>query len=117
MEDPRSLVPESVMPPYAFLSARRLDYANIAGALKANRAVGVPYTDEMIDQAVSDLEAQVDPFSENYDALLARYPKAQIRNFDGDDRRITEMDALIAYMQILGVMVDFEEYQAEENYR
>ncbi len=117
MQDPRSLVPESVMPPYAFLSRRALDYRSIEGALKANRAVGVPYTDEMIEYAVRDLEAQVDPFSANYDALLARYPKAQIRNFDGDARQITEMDALIAYLQVLGVMVDFEEYQAEENYR
>jgi len=117
MADPRSLVPESIMPPYAFLSKRRLDYTSIQGALKANRAVGVPYTDEMIESAVSDLEAQVDPFSDNYDALLARYPKAQIREFDGDAERITEMDALIAYMQVIGTMVDFEEYQAEENYR
>lgn len=115
--NPRSVVPESVMPPYATLAERNLDYANISGDLKANRVVGVPYTDEMIENAVSDVEAQVDPFSENYDALLARYPKAQIRNFDGDPRRVTEMDALIAYMQVLGTMVDFEAYEAEENYR
>ena len=117
MEDPRSLVPESIMPPYKFLSETALDYSDIEAALKANRAVGVPYTDEMIENAKSDLEAQVDPFSDSYDALLARYPKAQIRNFDGADGAITEMDALIAYMQMLGTLVDFDEYQAEENYR
>ncbi len=117
MEDPRSVVPESVMPPYAFLSEKRLDYTNIEAALKANHAVGVPYTDEMIENAVADLEAQVDPLSDNYDALMARYPKAQIRDFDGNPRDITEMDALIAYMQLLGTMVDFDTYQAEENYR
>ncbi len=117
MADPRSLVPESIMPPYAFLKERALDYSQVEAWLKTNRAVGVPYTDEMIENAASDLRAQVDPFSDNYDALLARYPKAQIRDFDGNARQITEMDALIAYMQILGAMVDFETYQAEENNR
>ena len=115
--DPRSLVPESVMPPYKMLAEKSLDYTHIEQDLKANRAVGVPYTDEMIDNAIADLESQVDPFSEGYDALLARYPKAQIRNFDGNPRDITEMDALIAYMQVLGTMVDFTTYEAEENYR
>lgn len=117
MIDPRSLVPESVMPPYKFLAERTLNYAYIENDLKANRAVGVPYTDEMVAKAKTDLEAQVDPFSDEYDAFLARYPKAQIRDFDGDPRKITEMDALIAYMQILGTMVDFSTYEAEENYR
>lgn len=115
--DPRSVVPESIMPPYKKLAENPLDYAHIEGDLKTNRTVGVPYTDEMIENAISDLEAQVDPFSENYDALMARYPKAQIRNFDGDARTISEMDALIAYLQVLGTMVDFETYEAEENYR
>lgn len=117
MIDPRSLVPESVMPPYAFLEKRALDYSQVEAWLKANRAVGVPYTDEMIENAANDIRAQVDPFSDGYDALMARYPKAQVRNFDGNTRQITEMDALIAYMQMLGTLVDFETYQAEENYR
>jgi cytochrome c oxidase cbb3-type subunit 2 len=115
--DPRSLVPESVMPPYAFLAGRPLDYRDIAAQLKANRAVGVPYTDEMIANAAADVAAQVDPFSDIYDAFLARHPKAQIRDFDGDPRTITEMDALVAYLQVLGTMVDFSTYEAEENYR
>ncbi|MEM9705219.1 MAG: cytochrome-c oxidase, cbb3-type subunit II [Pseudomonadota bacterium] len=115
--DPRSLVPESVMPPYKFLDERALDYRQIEAKLKANRTVGVPYTDEMIEQAVLDLHTQVDPFHDNYDAFLARYPKAQVRDFDGDPRKITEMDAMIAYLQVLGTMVDFSTYQPEENYR
>ena len=115
--DPRSLVPESIMPPYKFLAERELDYSQVAEWLKTSRIVGVPYTDEMIENAAADLQAQVDPYSDGYDGLIARYPKAQIRNFDGDDRTITEMDALIAYMQILGTMVDFDTYKAEENYR
>lgn len=117
MIDPRSLVPESVMPPYAFLDKRELDYSQVEAWLKANKTVGVPYSPEMIENAALDLQTQVDPFSDNYDAFLARYPKAQIRDFDGDPRRITEMDAMIAYLQILGTMVDFSTYEAEENYR
>ena len=117
MVSPRSLVPESIMPPYAFLEKRELDYSQVEAWLKANRTVGVPYTDEMIENAALDLRTQVDPFSDNYDAFVARYPKAQIRNFDGNDRQITEMDALIAYMQMLGTLVDFDTYEAEENYR
>lgn len=117
LADPRSVVPESVMPPYAFMDERPLDYSEVEGWLKANRAVGVPYTDEMIENAENDLRAQVDPFSDIYDDFLARYPGAQIRDFDGDPRQISEMDAIIAYLQILGTMVDFEAYEAEENYR
>lgn len=117
LADPRSVVPESIMPPYAFLDERALDYSNVEAWLKANRAVGVPYTDEMIENAKKDLEAQVDPFSDIYDEFLARYPKAQIRDFDGDPSRISEMDAMIAYLQMLGTMVDFSVYEAEENYR
>ncbi|MDZ7627965.1 MAG: cytochrome-c oxidase, cbb3-type subunit II [Parvularculaceae bacterium] len=115
--DPRSVVPESVMPPYAMLNERPLDYREAADWLAANRAVGVPYTDEMLTNAEADLKAQVDPFSEIYDQFAARYPKAQIRDFDGDPMVISEMDALIAYLQVLGTMVDFSTYQAEENYR
>jgi len=81
--------------------------------------VGVPYTDEMIENAVADVEAQVDPFSSGYDDLLARYPKAQVRNFDGNSETITELDALIAYLQMLGTLVDFSTYEADaiENLR
>ncbi|MEO1136751.1 MAG: cytochrome-c oxidase, cbb3-type subunit II, partial [Pseudomonadota bacterium] len=104
MIDPRSLVPESIMPPYAFLADKALDYSHIEADLKANRMVGVPYTDEMIEKAKSDIETQLDPFADDYDGFLARYPKANIRDFDGDPRKITEMDALIAYMQVLGTM-------------
>ncbi len=117
MIDPRSLVPESVMPPYKFLMENLLDYSQIEGDLKANRTVGVPYTDEMIEKAKSDITTQLDPFADDYDGFMARYPKAVVRDFDGDPRHVTEMDALIAYMQVLGTMVDFETYKAEENYR
>lgn len=117
MINPRSLVPESIMPPYAFLDEKPLDRHSIEADLKANRAVGVPYTDEMIESAESDIDTQVDPFAENFDAFMARYPGAQVRDFDGNPRVVTEMDALIAYLQVLGTMVDFSAYEPEENYR
>jgi cytochrome c oxidase cbb3-type subunit 2 len=113
MIDPRSVVPESVMPPYAFLAERPLEVPNIAEHLRTNRTVGVPYNDEMVEQAAADLRAQADP-NADHDALLARYPKAAVGDFDGDPTRLTEMDALIAYLQILGRMVDFTDIRTEE---
>jgi cytochrome c oxidase cbb3-type subunit 2 len=113
LADPRSVVPESVMPPYIFLEKNDLDFATIADALKANRLVGVPYTDEMIINAHADLLAQATPDADGIDAFQKRYPKALARDFDGDPRRITEMDAMIAYLQMLGTLVDFSTYKAD----
>jgi len=115
--DPRSVVPESIMPPYKFLDATPLDRHSIEADLKTNRVVGVPYTDEMIESANADIAAQVDPFSANLDSFLARYPGAAARDFDGNPRLVTEMDAMIAYLQVLGTMVDFTTYEPEENDR
>lgn len=113
LADPRSIVPESVMPPYAHLARRELDFGQIEGELRANRIVGVPYSDEMIAKAEADLRIQVDSESADVDAFLARYPKAQVRDFDGNPDRISELDALIAYLQILGTLVNFDVFQAE----
>ncbi|MFP3920112.1 MAG: cytochrome-c oxidase, cbb3-type subunit II [Dichotomicrobium sp.] len=107
LKDPRAVVPESIMPGYSFMAERELDYRDIADRLKAQRAVGVPYTDEMIEQAEEDLRAQVAPDSDAAEALMERYPKAQVRDFDGDPDAITEMDAMVAYLQMLGTLVDF----------
>ena len=104
--DPRSVVPESIMPGYGFMQ-RELDYADIAGHLAANRAVGVPYTDDMIKTASADLEAQANPETAGK-GLETRYPKARAADFDGDKRKVSELDALIAYLQALGTMVDFK---------
>jgi cytochrome c oxidase cbb3-type subunit II len=103
--DPRSLVPESVMPGYPFLAEKPLLFDDAADHLLANRAVGVPYTDEMGQNAAADLRAQADPEADHED-LLARYPKAATGQLDGRPRELTEMDALVAYLQILGRMVD-----------
>ena len=114
--DPRSVVPESVMPAYSFLLTSELRTDDIVAHLKANQAVGVPYDDAMIEAAEADMRAQADPDAD-WDGLLARYPKAQTGDFDGDPRALTEMDALIAYMQMLGTLVDFSAYRADENFR
>ena len=79
--------------------------------------VGVPYTDDMIENARVDMESQSDPDSDGADAVMDRYPGAQSRNFDGQPGMPTEMDALIAYLQVLGTMVDFSVYKADENLR
>ncbi|GHE97980.1 cytochrome c oxidase, cbb3-type subunit II [Aliiroseovarius zhejiangensis] len=108
LKDPQSVVPESVMPKYAFLADRLIEPTYIQDLMKANQIVGVPYTDEQMENAEADWLAQADPDSD-YDGLLARYPKAQVRNFDGAPG-VSEMDALIAYMQMLGTLVDFSTF-------
>ena len=114
LKDPRSVVPESVMPPYAFLAVKALDYHDIQDKLRALHAVGVPYTQDQIANAKADLEAQADPFDSRGTALEQRYGgKINRRDFDGDPDRISEMDALIAYLQMLGTLVDFSTYHAE----
>lgn len=115
-QDPRAVVPGSVMPSYGFFADRRVDGSDIADHLRALRRLGVPYTDEMIAHAEQDLRAQVMPDTDEADALLTRYPRAQVRNFDGQPA-LTEMDAMIAYLQMLGTLVDFTEYRPEENLR
>ena len=114
LSNPRAVVPDSVMPPYAFLSKKELNLENMTRNIAAKKAIGEPYTDEMLAMTVADIKTQVNPDSDDVDAFLARYPKAQVRNFDAQ-AEITEMDALIAYLQILGTMVDFDEYEANIN--
>jgi len=112
LTDPRAVVPESIMPPYASLARHDLDIPNIAEHLKTLKIVGVPYTQEDIDNAAADLAAQANPDADTA-ALLQRYPKAVTGDFDGDPKRLTEMDALVAYLQVLGRMVDFTTYRPE----
>ena len=114
---PRGVVPESVMPGYPFLMETPVRAADIAAHLKANRAVGVPYTDAMIASAADDLAAQADPAADGGNGLKERYPGAQVRDFDSEPGKSSEMDALIAYLQVLGTMVDFRAYKAQENFR
>ena len=114
---PQDVVPESVMPAYSFLEVTELQAPNIHADLIAHQKLGVPYTDEMVELAAQDLKTQVDPDADDVDGLLSRYPKAQVRNFDGNPNMVSEMDALIAYLQLLGTMVDFTSYDPASGHR
>lgn len=115
----KSVVPESVMPPYGFLFNTTIDGRYVQDVVATNRMAGVPYSDEMVESALADFKAQVDPLGD-YDGLEARYGKEvfgtpiNVRNFDGIPE-LTEMDALIAYIQVLGTMVDFSTYTPVAN--
>ena len=109
--NPRAVVPESIMPGYPFLAERELSADKIAAELETLRVVGVPYTDEQIKNALADLKAQANPNMGDADAVMARYPKAVIGDFDGNPSKITEMDALVAYLQMLGTLVDTTSYK------
>ncbi|MCZ8150275.1 MAG: cytochrome-c oxidase, cbb3-type subunit II [Roseomonas sp.] len=112
LRDPRAVVPESIMPPYAFLD-RPLNYTDIERHLRAQRAIGVPYTEEMVANARADLEAQARP-DRDAAAFQGRYARARQAAFDGDPNRITEMDALVAYLQMLGTLVQFRDVTPEQ---
>jgi cytochrome c oxidase cbb3-type subunit 2 len=113
LTDPRSVVPESNMPTYAFLRERALDAGDMRSDLAVNTSVGVPYTQAAIDAANEDLAAQADP-SADASGLRSRYAKVQVRDFDGNPSQVTEMDALVAYLQMLGTLVDFDSVRAQE---
>jgi cytochrome c oxidase cbb3-type subunit 2 len=117
--DPRSVVPESVMPPYAFLARADINAAPMGQHLNANRLLRVPYTDEQVANAANDARGQAELYTDRAAGFEQRYSGLIARDYDGDPTRVTEMDALIAYLQMLGAGVDFETYQAEapENQR
>jgi cytochrome c oxidase cbb3-type subunit 2 len=105
--NPRHVVPVSVMPAYDWLLSTELRVADLGLHLKALRAVGVPYTDEMIANAPLDASGQANPDSPQADGVVKRYGKATIvRAFDGRPGQLTEMDAMVAYLQILGRLTD-----------
>lgn len=114
MGKPRAVVPESIMPGYPFLVKKELATSETAAWLKASRIAGVPYSDEMVGAAVDDLAAQANPDGDTA-GLEARYPGVIIRDFDGNPDVVSELDALIAYLQMLGTLVDFDLYRADED--
>ncbi|HHB82920.1 MAG TPA: cytochrome-c oxidase, cbb3-type subunit II [Devosia sp.] len=119
--DPRSVVPESVMPTYAFMKDTVLEYSLtsnnlMSNALRANAMVGVPYDQGMIDNATADLLAQANPELDS-SGLESRYNNVRIEDYDGNPDMVSEMDALVAYLQMLGTLVDFSTYEPEANYR
>lgn len=116
MKDPRSVVPESIMPPYAFLAERDLNSKDFSRNLRALRRVGVPYTEDQIKNAQADLVAQGTADADTA-GLVGRYGKVQARDFDGNPGRLTEMDALVAYLQMLGTQVNLDAAAAHERPR
>lgn len=110
--NPRDVVPTSIMPPYAFLAHNTAKIYNIKKDMEVLRRLGVPYTDEMIDNAFEDALAQADP-EFNSPGIEKRYPKITMRSNNIANRHITEMDALVAYLQVLGTMVDFKDYNSD----
>ncbi|MGX5851353.1 cytochrome-c oxidase, cbb3-type subunit II [Mesorhizobium sp. PL10] len=116
LTNPRSVVPESIMPSYGFLKDAQIAVKDFSTHLVANARVGVPYTPDMIANANADLKAQADPAADTA-ALEKRYPKAKVGDFDGNPGQVTEMDALVAYLQMLGTLVDFKTYDDAAGYR
>jgi cytochrome c oxidase cbb3-type subunit 2 len=108
MTNPQAVVPESVMPKYNFLLNHEIDGKYIADIMMTHRMVGVPYTDDAIANATADFAAQADPNADST-GLEERYGKVNISNFDGQPT-LTDMDAVIAYLQVLGTMVDFSTF-------
>lgn len=108
--NPRAVVPESIMPGYKFLMARDADISGIGRDMEVLRKIGVPYDDEMIQNAMSDAVVQASNERDS-EAFAKRYKKATVRDFDGNPNKVSEMDALVAYLQMLGTLVDFSKYE------
>jgi cytochrome c oxidase cbb3-type subunit 2 len=117
LNSPKSVVPGTVMPAYPWLAKTELDIAHIDDDLRVQAVLGVPYSEEMIANAQADARTQAATDAPDADNLLKRYPKAQARDFDGNPGRISEADALIAYLQVLGTLVDFKLYNDKANIR
>jgi cytochrome c oxidase cbb3-type subunit 2 len=114
---PKSVVPGSIMPSYPWLERTEIDYTHVDDDMRVQAALGVPYTAEMIAAANADLRTQATTDALDAEALVKRYPRAQVRDFDGHPQRISEADALIAYLQMLGTQVDFKLYDNKANIR
>lgn len=117
LTNPRDVVPQSNMPAYPWLARNQLKVKDLPLHLRAQRAVGVPYTEEMIENAAADAYGQASPDSDRAAGVEERYgEETQVRAFDGVATGVTEMDALIAYLQVLGRLTDaaYEDTAAPE---
>jgi cytochrome c oxidase cbb3-type subunit 2 len=107
LTNPRDVVPESNMPAYAFLARTPLETDDLGARLTVLREVGVPYTDDMITNAARDAYGQATPDSDFASGVTERYGDAtDVSAFDGVTTEVTEMDALVAYLQVLGRLTD-----------
>jgi len=115
LNNPRDVLSVSVMPAYSWLLNTTLRTDDLGAHLKAQRAVGVPYTDDMIVNANADANAQASPDDPGAPGVFKRYGDAtNVRVFDGNPAVVTEMDALVAYLQILGRLTDAAEKSVAE---
>jgi cytochrome c oxidase cbb3-type subunit 2 len=109
---PRDVVPGSIMPNYPWLLANDLAYSDVQERLRALRTAGVPYslTQEEYEANVERFGADMARELDILDAEENLVRQAQNGNYDGQRGRVTEMDAIVAYLQVLGTMVDFSQY-------
>ena len=113
--NPRDVVPDSIMPGYKFLTEREAAIGGIADDMEVLVKLGVPYSPEMIQNAVSDAMVQGSN-DRDADGLQKRYgKKLNIKDFDGNPQLVSEMDALVAYLQVLGTFVDFAKFEPKTN--
>ncbi len=117
LNNPRAVVPASIMPSYPWLAKTPLKTDAIVANMQTLKIVGTPYTDDQIKNALADIAAQTNPDDPKGADFLKRYPKAAVANFDNNDKVVTEADAMIAYLQVLGRMVDLKLYDAKANLR
>ncbi len=112
LKAPRSVVPESIMPNYPWLLENDLHYLDVGDRMRALKKVGVPYslTKEEYDANVEKFGEEVAKMLDINRAEENLLAEAQADNFDGNPNRLTEMDALVAYLQMLGTLVDFNKY-------
>jgi len=117
LRNPRSVVPASIMPGYPWLEQNLVDISHIGENMAVLAVEGVPYTTDMIKSAVSDAKTQGSADDASTADFTKRYPKAISRDLGGNVGRLTEADALIAYLQLLGTQVDFKLYDDKANVR
>lgn len=121
LRDPRSVVPESIMPAYPWLLENRLQYSDVDDRMRTLRTVGVPYslTDSEYERNVAEYGEEIADRLDIHRAHTALEEQAAEGNYDGNSEQLTEMDAIVAYLQVLGTMVDFDEYDEGHfvNYR
>ena len=113
LNNPRDVVPQSIMPAFPYLAQRGARLYDVSKDMKVLQMLGVPYTDDMIKNAYSDGMAQANSAASS-EGLKSRYgDKLAIRDFDGNPVMTSDLDALIAYLQVLGTMVDFKKFDAD----
>lgn len=110
---PREIVPESIMPNYTHLANKAADLYDIKQHMNVLTKIGVPYTKEMLENAYNDAMAQARGESDHHEGLEARYGKLNMRDFDGQEELVSELDALIAYLQVLGTMAELKDYDLD----